>query len=70
MEWTPLLYAGIYLAIGWFLSDWLEKDNDVMAMVVFMAWPAVIVILVMYVIVGLAFAIRDMFTDIFDEDDA
>lgn len=68
MEWISLLYAGIYLLIGWLLSDYLEKDDDVMGLVVFIAWPAVLVILIAYLLVALAYRIRDAFDDVFWRD--
>lgn len=52
MDWLVLFYVVVYCCIGSFLSDFLEKGGDsVMAMVVFIAWPAVLLCILLYIII-------------------
>lgn len=50
-----------YFYIGNALIDFLAEDNDVWSMVIYIAWPAVIVVILIYLIVKVVFEVRDLF---------
>ena len=48
MDLMTMLGVTVYFTIGWFLSEWLTKDEDreELAVFTFMFWPVYIVVLV------------------------
>ena len=55
MNSLTVIGVAVYFLIGWFLSDFLTKnDSEEMAMFLFMFWPVVIAfILIMIILAGL-----------------
>lgn len=51
MDWIPVVFFIIaYFWVGSCISDLLEKGNDdVWTMLVFIAWPAVLLIITLYI---------------------
>ena len=57
MNWTALVWTGLYFAAGWFLTACYELEDDLWKLLIFLGWPVLIagflVILVLLVLFSL-----------------
>lgn len=69
MTWTGIVWVLLYFAIGWLLMELCECDEDSTAFTIFMAWPAIIGLLVISSATLILLGIIKSLFEIFDKKD-
>ena len=64
MDLMTMLGVTVYFTVGWFLSEWLTKDDDreELAVFTFMFWPVYIVVLVGMLVLAILMIISVLVT--------
>lgn len=73
MNWTALVWTGLYFAAGWFLTACYELEDDLWKLLIFLGWPVLVVsfcvILLLLFAFGLVFVVDEMCYGIFHRKD-
>ena len=66
MNWTCLIWIGIYFAVGWVLGELCNCTSDVGKLVMFSAWPVIIGIILLTVMIFFVVGLIEVFITLFD----
>ena len=64
MDIMTVLYVVVYFTVGWFLADWMTKDEDreEVAVFTFMFWPVYILVLAGMFVIAILMVISVLVT--------